>query len=387
MLFYPLSKELQDADRDFSNGNFGLWFYKLIPLDDKNNFKPRTPRTNDKNVASFYRETYDRLKKNNILQKHLEKRHEDQQCFCRMHGENGARIIEIRAELKTPLIAGIGNTHPNEVGMTFDHTLGIPYLPSTSIKGVVRLAHILNLLTDTGKCDLLIYGEELDDTHPASLIPQIFGGDLKRENESEKLIGKVVFLDAYPEKVPGLHVDIMNPHYGDYYSDESAPTPPADYLDPNPIQFLTIGKGAVFIFRAVIQGNEALQEPVLHAFYKALADEGMGAKTATGYGRFKPLFDMSKEKQTTLSPEEERQPHVEPAEPQTETWENVILTWSPGNQEIAAVSGNNKATAKGKDLVPPDLNKKLFGKKKRAQASRVVVEPVGNAFKIVEINI
>jgi len=30
--------------------------------------------------------------------------------------------------------------------MTFDHNLGIPYIPASSIKGIVRFAHTLDLI-------------------------------------------------------------------------------------------------------------------------------------------------------------------------------------------------------------------------------------------------
>lgn len=379
-MFYPFSKELQEASKNFSHGNFGLWFNKLVPLDENKEFK-----TGDKAVM-LYRDQYDRLKNSKLLKSQLQKRHEDHRHFCQMHAENGAGIIEIKAELKTPLITGIGNTHPSEVGMTLDHTLGIPYIPATSIKGLVRLAHILNLLDDPVKCDQLITGKELDDTHPDSLIPAIFGGDLEQGENQEKRIGSVNFLDAYPEKVPDLHVDIMNSHYGDYYADDKSLTPPADYLNPNLIQFLTVEKGTVFIFRAVIHGNDALADSVRQAFYKALEDEGIGAKTATGYGRFKRLHEKHNKKQDKSLSVEKRQLHVKQESPQTDIWENVTLTWSPGNQLITATASNKKATVTGKDLVPEELHKKLFGKKKRAQASRIVVEPIGNAFKIVKIN-
>jgi len=189
-MILPFSKELQETANNFSNGNFGLWFYKLVPLDDRNDFKACTLNAGNKNVALFYRETYDRVKKSGELKKLLEKKHGDQEKFCRIHEENGAKVVRISAELQSPLITGIGKTHPSEVGMTFDHTMGIPYLPATGIKGLVRLAHILNLIDDKDKANILIYANdrnklELDDTHPASLIPNIFGGDLNHGIELE----------------------------------------------------------------------------------------------------------------------------------------------------------------------------------------------------------
>lgn len=350
---YPFSTKLQEAGREFSNGNFGLWFYKLVPLGV--DFKACAPKPGDKNVPSYYRETYDDLKKNPDLKRMLEKKHMDQQDFCRAQLENGAEVVEIHAKLQSPLITGIGKTHPNEVGMTFDHTLGIPYLPATGIKGLVRLAHVLNLIQDEGKAKILIQGNNLDDNNPISLIPEIFGGDLNVGKMPEKWRGKAVFLDAYPAKIPDLHVDIMNPHYGAYYSDDKAQTPPADYLDPNPVQFLAVQKGTTFIFRAVVRGNSDLKEIVIEAFHKALTEQGFGAKTAVGYGRFSLSEGALQGSEKTASslaeePIKESEPISEEAVQQI--WEKPILTWAPQKAEVEAVYEGKKAFVKGKELVP-----------------------------------
>ena len=133
-------------------------------------------------------------------------------------------------------------------------------------------------------------GEYIVESDLTTLIPAMFGGDAdifeNGKNKTDKWKGKVIFLDAYPEKVPDLHVDIMNPHYGAYYTDEKGEIPPADYLDPTPIKFLTVRMGTVFEFRALVPMDSGLLETVKTSFKKALTEEGVGAKTAVGYGRF-----------------------------------------------------------------------------------------------------
>jgi CRISPR-associated protein Csm5 len=74
-----------------------------------------------------------------------------------------------------------------------------------------------------------------------------------------------------------------------------------------------------------------------------------------------------------------------PAHSIRETWENPFLSWHSGKSEVTAVFENKKATGKGKDLVPEKYHSKLFGKKKRAAPEKVVVEAIGNAWRIVEI--
>lgn len=341
-MILPYSTQLQEQEKAFENGNFSLWFNKLIPLNK--DCKACGSNDNDKNTADFYKQKYDKLKNNKFLKKRLNKKHDDQVCFCQSCKNGGYDLIEIRAELTSPLITGIGQIHPSEVGMVFDHTMGIPYIPASSIKGIVRLGHILNLIKDGGS---FIENDMLDEADRETKIPDIFGGDLTEIvgdiKVNKKLKGKVLFLDAYSENVPELHIDIMNPHYGDYYSDDNEKTPPADYLDPNPIKFLTVKRGTVFVFRSMVSGDHELKILVNNAFNQALIEEGVGAKTAVGYGRFKILDNLSqgqtklepakretskqraKESQTRSS--EKPNPKVKPAK---QVWENVILTFNPG---------------------------------------------------------
>ncbi len=285
-MFYPYSTQLQTAGKSFSKGNFSLWFNKLIPLNNERNCKACNKQGNDKEAVQYYEFFYNGLKNNIALKNLLDSKHGSQQQFCETCEKAGYKIIKYQAELKSPLITGIGQTHPNEVGMVFDHTMGIPYIPASSVKGIVRFAHMMELI----KSDKIEEykgsdknGEYVVESNLQTLVPDIFGGDADIiNNEKEKWKGKVIFLDAYPEKVPDLHVDIMNPHYGDYYSDENGKTPPADYLDPTPIKFLTVKQGTKFIFRALVPKDSDLLEIVKTGFKNALKDEGVGAKTAVG---------------------------------------------------------------------------------------------------------
>lgn len=301
-MFYPYSKELQDVAGSFVKGNFSLWFNKLIPLNNETKCKPCNKQGNDKEAVQYYETVYNGLKNNPTLTKLLCEKQKSQKQFCESYEKAGYKIINYQAELKSPLITGIGQTHPNEVGMVFDHTMGIPYVPASSVKGIVRFAHMLELIKSDNIKEYKESdkdGEYIVESDLKTLIPAIFGGDADEEKEGKKKIkklkGKVIFLDAYPAKVPDLHVDIMNPHYGDYYNDEKGEIPPADYLAPNPIKFLTVKKGTVFTFRALVSKDSVfLLQPVKTAFENALKDEGVGAKTAVGYGRFEIKKDQNK---------------------------------------------------------------------------------------------
>lgn len=295
-MFYPYSNQLQTAEKSFSKGNFSLWFNKLIPLNNETKCKPCDKSGNDKEAVQYYESFYNGLKHNITLKNLLDAKQRSQKQFCEIYEKAGYKIINYQAELKSPLITGIGQTHPNEVGMVFDHTMGIPYIPASSVKGIVRFAHMMELIKSENLKQFL--NKEKDgiiESIPETKIPAIFGGDADEEKETKKLKGKVIFLDAYPNKVPDLHVDIMNPHYGDYYSDESGKTPPADYLAPTPIKFLTVKPETKFIFRAIVPKDSDLLQTVKTAFENALKDEGVGAKTAVGYGRFDIITSLEKD--------------------------------------------------------------------------------------------
>jgi len=120
-----------------------------------------------------------------------------------LHFTNQKKVLHktlvYKATLISPLVTGIGNTHPCEVGMTFDHNLGIPYIPASSIKGIVRFAHTLDLIEnnfDKVSTEAEKNGkDEFNDEEDWTNIPAMFGKGGDNGNR-----GNVIFLDAYPEK-------------------------------------------------------------------------------------------------------------------------------------------------------------------------------------------
>ena len=377
-MFYPYSTQLQTAVTSFSKGNFSLWFNKLVPLNNERNCKACNKQGNDKEAVQYYESFYNELKKNNpALKGLLDAKQKRQREFCEFYENVGYKIINYQAELKSPLITGIGQTHPNEVGMVFDHAMGIPFIPASSVKGIVRFAHIIKLIKseDQSYIESDKDGEYINESNLGTNIPDIFGGDAdiieNDKKKTKKWVGKVIFLDAYPVTVPDLHVDIMNPHYGDYYSDENGKTPPADYLDPTPIKFLTVKQGTKFIFRALVPKDSDLLEIVKTGFKNALKDEGVGAKTAVGYGR----FEIQSSQKTIVS---------KPIAAKRKIWEKASLKYTPNNGLIEATFEGNKATTKDKELVPEKFQGKLFKEgKKKSISAKVEVETIGNSFRIV----
>ncbi len=287
MTFYPFPNMLHQAWQQPSHGNFGLWYNKYVPLSDDQKLNASDEHGDKTKPVDHYSLIYKKMIQNKQLQAYLDAKHDALDAFLTGYPEGKYEKICMTARLTAPLITGIGESHPHEVSMVFDHNLGIPYIPASGIKGIVRFAHTLSLWerglpVDTMK-DLIEYNKETREIigfHDDNYEPvfALFGNQKNR--------GKVIFLDAYPAAVPDLHIDIMNPHYGDYYSDDKNMTPPADYLSPNPIKFLTVNPGTVFVFRAVARRKGDMPAKVQAAFVRALTEEGVGAKTAVGYGRF-----------------------------------------------------------------------------------------------------
>lgn len=175
-------------------------------------------------------------------------------------------------------VTGLGIEHPVENGFAWHHTLGTPYLPGSSVKGLVRS-------WATNWAD--ITEEEKPDT-----INRIFGP----EGTGKKNAGSVIFFDALPANTVKLDKEVMTPHYSEYYRNNEAP---ADWLKPVPIVFLTVAPEQTFVFAVAPRHPENSSESddvnlpndveiVMKWLQEALAWCGAGAKTATGYGRFIP---------------------------------------------------------------------------------------------------
>lgn len=213
------------------------------------------------------------------------------QAIANRHKENitksGLIIQSSRHKPMWRMAIGLGNESVYETSMTLHHIYGIPLIHGSAIKGVIRsyiIAELFNkeelALEDQGFCDIF--------------------GCPKKSYYKESRKGNVIFFDALPISIPNIKPDIMNPHYGDYYSDASAKVPPADYFNPNPIPFLTVEDTKFeFIIGALDKDNLTIENgefngktPSSVAFdwlKKTLNEHGIGAKTAVGYGYFEEI--------------------------------------------------------------------------------------------------
>lgn len=208
---------------------------------------------------------------------------------------SGLKIESIKYDPVWRMVVGLGNESVYETSMTLHHIYGIPYIPGSALKGVIR-SHIIKELFGkniNGELDLkYAENEALNDQG----FCDIFGCP-KESYYKESRQGKIIFFDALPISLPNIKPDVMNPHYGPYYSDTQGKTPPADYHNPIPIFFLTVEKTQFeFIIGVKEKSNALIQmgkfqnkwifEATFEWMKKALMEHGIGAKTAVGYGYF-----------------------------------------------------------------------------------------------------
>jgi len=175
----------------------------------------------------------------------------------------GYQTCNFESKVAWRMIIGLGGIHPHETSMTFHHIYGIPYIPGSAVKGVTR--HWVVWRYFENKEDEALKKDE----------------DFKNIFGTQEEQGKVIFFDAYPEGEIKLAVDIMNPHYSDYYSEGK---PPADWQKPKPIPFLTVEDTEFCFFLA--SKEEPLLKKAESWLKEALKEYGIGAKTSLGYGIF-----------------------------------------------------------------------------------------------------
>lgn len=195
--------------------------------------------------------------------------------------KDGARMAKARVEGR--MIVGLGTESILEVGISLHRTYGVPVIAGSALKGLT--ARYARRLTDPAWHATKRPSIESSDT--------IDGSRETSEGQSYRALfgdhgeaGCVIFHDALwiPHDVHGLplDLDVMTVHHAEYYGGGSEDsTPPADSDDPNPIPFVT-AHGSYLI---ALEGPPAWTDAAMALLKMALHSEGIGAKTAAGYGR------------------------------------------------------------------------------------------------------
>lgn len=198
--------------------------------------------------------------------------------------EASGQLLVLDAESVAPFTTGLGNEHPLENGFSFLWPYGLPYLPGSGVKGVLRQAarELAGIPPKT------VWNIESEWT--AKAIDALFG----HEDAKDAQRGALSFWDVIPQiKGNSLLIEVMTPHQTHYYQGKEAPH---DSGQPNPISFLTIPPGSEFTFRIAcnlaflrrvapdLAADDRWKALLRQALEHAFAWLGFGAKTAVGYG-------------------------------------------------------------------------------------------------------
>ena len=191
-------------------------------------------------------------------------------------------------ESDSRFVTGLGRSHPVENGFAWHSTLGTPYLPGSSVKGIIRA------WAEAG-------AEPAPEPAVRKRLLGIRGG-----------AGDLCFLDAVPVAPVLLDADVMTPHYSSWSADE----PPGDWRSPTPIPFLTVAQGAALLFGVVPRRALAASDlDTVSAWLRdALEWAGGGAKTAVGYGRFHHDEEQTRQWVQRAREEERRRQEAEKRE-------------------------------------------------------------------------
>ncbi len=250
------------------------------------------------------------------------------------------------------LITGSGIEHPTENGFAFMRPYGVPYLAGSSIKGTLRSAAENRALfePDCGWSMADVwwlfgwesqgdYWESSKDANPqedraaafqqwlnsdspalasANTLLEVLGTsdglntlrDGRLDHQALSFRGLLDFWDMpLPNAKPA--VDIMTPHYSNYYKGDG---PPNETDEPVPIAFLVMAAGAsgrlTLQWRGERPGLSEL-DPVnqlranWHEKLEVLINDvtkwdGFGAKSAVGYGRFTVDIEQQEDDEARL---------------------------------------------------------------------------------------
>ncbi len=214
-----------------------------------------------------------------------------------------AQGLRLQATAIAPFTTGLGNEHPLENGFAFLNPYGLPYLPGSGVKGVLRAAAQELASGEWEPSDWStdqrheVHDKKGRRLFDASDLDVLFGSEaLDGENH---LRGVLSFWDVIPQiEGNSLMVEIMTPHQSHYYQQKTTNNivTPHESGSPNPISFLTVPPGSRFAFHVVcnsaqlehlapdLAANGRWKQLLTKAFEHAFDWLGFGAKTSVGYG-------------------------------------------------------------------------------------------------------
>lgn len=356
-------------------------------------------------------------------------------------GNKSARFVA--AKLQYRMIINSGGSALENGGLCLDRISGVPYIPGSAIKGAARRMAIQELL----ECDSVeektkkltqiarVFGwgtnewksgrnrngqpdsdfwwamaqddgsdpNELDqkrNEYWEAVEPKVKDNlltELSHEKFVQNYAGSLCFLPAYPEKDPGIDLDIVTCHHPDYYKGERESA--LDDEDPNPVVFTCVSadKQPRFIFPVLSHPRQSAHEDVETAsqwLRHALEIFGIGGKTNAGYGWF---VDDSQNYSDELEKrvKEKRQKEIEAEEeakksPYEKAKDNIANMAKMDEQAFAdyAKALENKSTEEQQAFLEVLKRSELKTKRKNWQKRKPQLwEPCQNVAKTLNIDL
>ncbi|WP_434782544.1 type III-B CRISPR module RAMP protein Cmr6 [Ferrovum myxofaciens] len=268
-------------------------------------------------------------------------------------------LLRLDAVSTAPFTTGLGNEHPLENGFSFLNPYGLPYLPGSGVKGVLRQA-----------ARELASGE-WGNAHGWNDAPiEILFGRESENGNTDHLRGTLQFWDVIPQiKGDHLMVDIMTPHQSHYYQKGETPH---ESGQTNPISFLTVPPNSGFTFLVTCDLNRLTPDLAQDGRWKILLEAafqhafqwlGFGAKTAVGYGVLASEAMRKARCEAKLQVMEQRK--HEQTQTNAEIWEGAKIKYNRRNETLTVEKNGKSAHAiapKGKELLdslPADIRKKV----------------------------
>lgn len=184
-----------------------------------------------------------------------------------------------------------------KLGFFFDYTNGLPCIPGSSIKGVLRdacekdkgnyIKSIIEDLADGGRKSEVkteakkLLADKIDKVFErgkdSDFVMQVFVGKKDKDNYIAQK-NHDIFFDAFPVESKNENGKFLA---NDYITHHANPL-----KDPNPIQFLKVLPQVTFQFNFRLTDECVTKEIKRELFKQILLDLGVGAKTNVGYGQF-----------------------------------------------------------------------------------------------------
>lgn len=310
--------------------------------------------------------------------------------------------LRLDATATAPFTTGLGNEHPLENGFAFLNPYGLPYLPGSGVKGVLRQAARELMSEDWGDtrgwdktvAHVIEIGRGKNQRSLAlSQLDVLFGREAPG-GDSEHVRGALTFWDVIPQIAgDSLMVEIMTPHQSHYYQQKPNPKSggsitPHDSGQPNPISFLTVPPGSGFAFHVVCDtahlgrlaptllevGDDGLpcwKNLLTAAFEHAFAWLGFGAKTAVGYGAMitqaqREIGEKKARERAAIIQAEARKQDELRQQQQAQPWPQARVKYNRSNGALSVDKDGKTAiaiTPKGQELLntlPASIKQKVL---------------------------